>query len=117
MIPTNVLQRTFRLRYGDNMGTGFTIDVDNRQYLITAHHVMPSVKANDSLLVHHANQWKHLDITLVGHGGPDFDVTVLALPVQLGPLHPLIPSSGGMALGQDVYFLGYPYGLSTYVGP
>ncbi|MEK6977238.1 MAG: hypothetical protein AABX40_02405, partial [Candidatus Hydrothermarchaeota archaeon] len=32
-------------------------------------------------------------------------------------LHPLIPSSGGMALGQDVYFLGYPYGLSTDVGP
>ena len=40
MVPQNVLTRVFNLRMGSQTATGFTIEVDNRQYLVTARHVI-----------------------------------------------------------------------------
>ena len=47
MITTNVLQRTFHLKYGANSGTCFTIDIDGRQYVVTARHVVKDICADD----------------------------------------------------------------------
>ena len=33
MVTVNVLQRTFRFKYGDNGGTCFSIDIDGKQYI------------------------------------------------------------------------------------
>ena len=36
LVTSNVLHRVFLIKYGDKFGSSFTIDVDNRQYLISA---------------------------------------------------------------------------------
>ena len=50
-------------------------------------------------------------MTLVGHGPPDIDVSVLATDRRLTPSElPLEPSSEGIVYGQELFFLGFPYG-------
>ena len=40
MITSNFIHRIFRIKCGEFMGTGFTIDVDGKQYVVTAKHVV-----------------------------------------------------------------------------
>ena len=109
MITTNVIHRVFYLRLQEQNGTGFAIDVDGKQYLITAKHLVANIRGKDTLNIFHENKWKSVDIFLVGHCGDDVDISVLAMDYQLSPDFKMEPSSGGLAYGQDVYFLGFPY--------
>ena len=41
LVPkSEMLKRTFLLKYGDELGTRFTLDIDKRRYLVTAGHVV-----------------------------------------------------------------------------
>ncbi len=113
MITSNVIQRTFHVRYGPTTGTAFAIDRGNRQYLVTARHVVPGIADGDCLEILHEKQWKTIAVTVVGIGGGEIDVAVLTCPVRLAPSHPLEASAAGLAYGQDVYFLGYPFGWDS----
>jgi hypothetical protein len=61
--------------------------------------------------LYHANQWKRLDVDLVGHCTGEIDISVLKADIQLSPTYALPPSECGIVYGQDVYFLGFPYGM------
>ena len=110
MITTNVLQRTFHIQYGNATGTAFAIDRDGKQYLVTARHVVEGIRCGDNLKIYHDQQWKELSIAIVGMGNDQIDVTVLGCPVRLAPSHPLEASSAGLYIGQQVYFVGFPFG-------
>jgi len=43
-------------------------------------------------------------------------VAVLAPRVQLSPTFPLPPTEAGLAYGQDVYFIGFPYDIMGGLG-
>lgn len=116
MITTNVLQRTFQISYGKDMGTGFTIDIDDKQYLVTARHVVSGIQQEDTIRIFHDHTWKNLKVETAWISQSKEDIAILIPEVQLSPNHPLEPSSGGLILGQDVYFCGYPYGLKMEVG-
>ena len=109
MITSNVIHRTFHIRYRNGTGTAFAIDRDGRQYLITARHLVEGVAAGDSVDLFHEKQWKKLAVDVVGIGCNGIDVTVLACPIQLAPPLPLEASSAGLVFGQPVYFLGFPF--------
>jgi hypothetical protein len=65
----------------------------------------------------HDRQWKTLQVRLVGHASGEIDVSVLAPPLVLcPPTVPLPPDITGLIYGQDVYFLGFPYGSFGDVG-
>ena len=113
-ITNNVLQRTFRLKCDAQVGTCFTLDIDERQYLITAQHVASSIAGSSAVEIFHEGTWKNLQVDLVGHGEHGIDITVLAPKQLLSPRYLL--STGGFSLGQDVWFLGFPYGLMTEAG-
>lgn len=116
MITANFIQRTFRIKCGESVGTGFTIDVDGRQYLVTAKHVVQGFTPVVGIEVFGNNMWTPVASTLVAHGGKDIDVSVLAPAVAMSPPNlPAIASSGGVAYGQDVYFLGFPFGVLSNV--
>lgn len=117
MITTNAIQRTFHIRVGDSTGTCFTIDVENKQYLVTAKHVVCDLKGTTTLEVFHEEQWKNINVTVVGHCEDEIDISVLTPEIQLSPVFPLEPTSAGIGYGQDVYFLGFPYGMRGEVGP
>jgi hypothetical protein len=44
------------------------------------------------------------------------DIAVMAVAFQLSPTHPLPASDKDSYFGQDVYFLGFPFGLGAEVG-
>jgi len=83
------------------------MDVDNRQYLVSARHVVGT--GNDSLSIFHARAWKHVRTDFVGSGIGEVDITVLAPKTRLSPARPLVPSVDGIVLGQEAFFAGYPY--------
>lgn len=111
MITTNVLQRTLHIKFQDNVATGFVIDVDNRQYLVTANHVASSATSLFQLGVFHDGLWRQIKTQLVGHCDDGIDITVMALSqLVASPALVLDPCVAGVSLAQDVFFLGYPYG-------
>lgn len=110
MITTNILFRVFHIQNGGKTGTCFTIDVDNKQYLVTAKHVIEGLSVSDRIQVFHEKQWKYLDVVILGKCDGEADVAVLRPSLQLSPPFPLEPTSVGIELGQDIYFLGFPYG-------
>lgn len=117
MITANVFQRVFYIQYGASLGTCFVLDWKDRQYLVTARHVVASLQGSAEITILHQGVWKSLQVTLVGHGENSVDISVLAPSIQLGREDlPLPASTEGIVFGQDLYFLGFPYGLKADVG-
>ncbi|ARN84781.1 S1 family peptidase [Candidatus Nucleicultrix amoebiphila] len=116
MITSNVLHRVFNILCGDQIGTCFTIDVDDRQYVITAKHLLEKWDGSSSMKIFHENFWKDIQLTLVGHCNGDIDISILKAEIQLSPNFLLEASSANMGYGQDVYFLGFPYGMQGNIG-
>jgi Trypsin-like peptidase domain len=117
-VTSNIFTRVMIIRTPIGKGTAFTIEVDERQYLITARHVLPdtptvtfSVEIGDQPL-HWLKDVKPLDTV-----HPNADVAVLPLAGLLTPTYPIVPSTAGVIVSQDVYFLGYPAGLPNYSPP
>ena len=114
-VTTNILQRTFKIRYQSGTGTCFTIDVGGKRYLITAKHVVDAIQDGETVDISHNRDWMPVRVRLVGHGTGDIDVTVLAPQVMFGGAHELGLTTAGVVLGEDIYFLGFPYGLGMEV--
>jgi len=124
MITNNVIQRVFRLRYRGQTGTGFLIDIEGQQYFVTAKHVLHATDAQGQLIdplqagsnidIFRDNAWLPLPVVSVAHSA-DSDVSIFTLRIQI-PAHPLPANMSGLVYGQDVFFLGFPYGLSFDVG-
>ena len=110
MITANAIQRTFHIKRGDASGTAFAIDRASRQYSVTARHVVDGIIPGDTIAVFHESQWKNVTVDVVGIGEADADAAVLSCPTQLAPTYPLEASATGLAYGQTVYFLGFPFG-------
>lgn len=116
MITSNVYQRTFFIRFAGATGTAFTVDVDGRQYIVTAQHVIDGIEKARSIEIFRDGEWRALDVRIVGTGDSrdvGLDVAVLAADTRISPAHPLPATSAGIAYGQQVFFLGFPYGLHT----
>ena len=110
MINLNVIARVFQIKRNDSLGTAFAIDHHNKQYLITAQHVVEDIADSDSIEIYHEQRWQQIDVSLVGSGEDSIDVTVLSCSVGLAPPLPLVASAKGIAHGQQVCFLGFPFG-------
>jgi len=110
-ITTNIINRVFHIKIGNKEGSGFAIEVDNRQYLITARHLVDGLKDGDTIEIHHENKWKTVKVKPFFPQIKEVDVAVLVLPVQIAPPLPIDLSLSGLVLAQDMYFLGFPYGL------
>lgn len=114
-VTANILRRTFRIRYNGNTGTCFTIDFQGRRYLVTARHIVDSIRNDTFVNISHKREWLSLRVQLVGHGAGNIDVTVLAPRQLFGQSYPLKTTTAGLVLAEDIYFLGFPYGLSINV--
>ena len=113
MITANVIRRTFHIAWGAGTGTAFAIDRAGKQYLVTARHVVEGIRSGDEIAVSRRQQWHKITVDVVGTGGDDVDVAVLACPIQLAPPLPLEASSEGLVYGQTASFLGFPFGWDS----
>ena len=110
MVTSNIIHRTFHIRWNDSTGTAFTVDRGSKQYLITARHVVKDIRSGNAIKIFHEKEWKDLVVNVVGIGKENVDVAVLACSVRLSPSLPLVASAEGLVYGQPVSFLGYPFG-------
>lgn len=117
-VTSNVLLRTLLIAIPGSkgatsvpMGTAFTIDMDGREYLITAKHVVAKLKDGSQgvIAIKTKTGWSSEKVTVYKCKDP-VDIAVLIPPTQLTVDFPLEASLAGMELGQDVYFIGFPYG-------
>jgi hypothetical protein len=113
-VPTsNVLYRVLRIRTANSTGSAFTIEVDGKQYLITARHLLNGLGSQGEVDLWLGGRWTKTSARIFYPASPAVDIAALDLGRAVTITFPLEPSSGGLALGQQVYFLGYPYGLGT----
>jgi hypothetical protein len=123
--PTaGLFTRVLMVESPSGRGTIFSLDVDQREYWITAKHVLNgaqhppygSIKTkserlrilNPSL---QGEQWLTVNFSVLDPG-EDIDIVVLAPPYLLldHPLASVTPSSDDVLLGGNCEFLGFPYG-------
>ncbi len=114
-VTSNILQRTFHIAYNEVSGTCFTVDIQGSRYLITARHVVKSIQDYATVEIYRNETWFPVSVRLVGHGKGDIDVTVLAPNTLFGASHALRLTTAKLTLAEDVYFLGFPYGLGMEV--
>ena len=109
-VTFNVLLRVLKIRAGDKIGSAFTIDVDGRQYLVTAKHMVSSLKERDTVEIWVSDKWNPVRVDTFRCEG-SIDIAVLIPPQQLTSSFPLEPTMVGMQFAQDVYFAGFPFGV------
>jgi hypothetical protein len=111
MIISNIFHRVIHLAHGDHTATGTMLHVEGREYLATSRHFAQLV--SDSLEIYHNDRWLSVRSTLIGHCS-EADISVLALPIAIIAKELTVTmTTNGMLYGEDVYFLGFPFGLSS----
>jgi hypothetical protein len=116
VITTNVLYRTFFIK-ATQYGTAFAIDVADSQYLVTARHLLDESQPSIDLKIFFNRSWHSLSAAVIGHGRGDVDISVLQIDTRLASTEFKVNLTlAGAALGQDVYFLGFPYKMWGDVG-
>jgi hypothetical protein len=110
-----VLFRVLRIRTATATGSAFTIEVDGKQYLITARHLLEGFGSEGEIELWIQGRWSKMRARAVYPAKEAVDIAALDLGRQVTVTFPLEPSSGGLTLGQQVYFLGYPHGLGSAV--
>lgn len=122
--PTNnILFKTLMIKSKTEAGTMFSVQVDGREYWLTAKHILtgrksgPAGEVKESTVtldvldpIGEAIKW-NTDKFAVIDLGKDIDIVVLVPKTKLQEIG--IPSlkisSGGFGIGQECSFLGYPF--------
>lgn len=111
MISANIFHRVLHLADGDYTATGTIVHVEGREYLVTARHFAELLK--QKIEIYYNGSWTPVSFSLIGHS-VDADVSVLALVAPIVPEALVLEmKTSGMAYGEDVYFMGFPFGLSS----
>jgi hypothetical protein len=113
LINANIINRVFHIAIDEYVGTCFTIEIDNRQYIITAKHLAERIKYPNEIGIFYKNNWENINVNLVGFGEYNEDVSVLATDFQISPTFPIRFTGAESAYSQEVFFLGFPLGLIT----
>ena len=124
----NTMARVYMVRSPFGLATIFSVDVDNREYWITAKHVVTGAehspygpvktKTVKLDLLDPTSQEPHWIPEEFAVIDTDANVDIVALATSVVLLNqpgPVTASNGGETLGGECEFLGFPYG-SGYVG-
>lgn len=120
LIPDLAVRRTLKLQdsAGKLLGSCFTINRRDRQWLVTAQHVVDIVAdpyEDLRVITQAGEELGELDQVNLTAPGPD--IAVFDLNGRVVTPDFLLPPADPehFFLSQDAYFLGYPYGLSVQV--
>ena len=116
-VPVEILGRTLLVKAGKTTGTAFEIDHKGALYLVTAKHVVDGLKGkNAALQVWRKNGWEEVrTVKTLFPASDDVDIAVLETGEKVSqPFQIAISSTDeGVTMGQQVWFLGYPFGDPT----
>lgn len=112
MITAEIVHNVYSIDSGPSTGTAFTININNKQYLITAKHVVSDISKNDEIKIRFSGsfKWEKLDINLVGDS-LEYDISVLSPDRILSPKTQIKPNMQ-IAYGDNAYVIGFPFQVS-----
>jgi S1-C subfamily serine protease len=116
-VPTEILQRTLRIKVGNGTGTAFTIDYQGKLYLVTAKHVVAGLpQSGATIQVWRSDKWVDYK-TVKTFYPPSSNVDIAVFETGEKALQPFqitgAQGKEGPTFGQQVWFLGYPWGLGS----
>jgi Trypsin-like peptidase domain len=118
-VPQEILARTFLVRVGNEQGTAFGIDHNGLFYLITARHVAAGLApTGGDIQIRKKGEWSNYPILKVIYPSSDkVDIAILKTHETVAQPYGIQPiKDNGATMGQQVWFLGYPFieGLETH---
>jgi S1-C subfamily serine protease len=112
-VTGNVLARTFQIRVPEGTGSAFIIDYRDRQYIVTANHMVASMGERGTVEFFANQQWVALPFKIL-HGASKCDDVAVLIPDEKQILKvDAIPVADSYIFGQEAFFAGFPYGLYT----
>jgi hypothetical protein len=116
-VPREVLNRTILIKVGNTYGTAFAVDYQGKKFIVTARHVvagLPDSKA--TIQMWQSEQWKdYHTVRTLFPSSSDVDIAVFETEEKVPqPYSVSTAPGGGLTLGQQVWFLGYPYLISSH---
>jgi len=113
-VPAEMLNRTIYIKAGNITGTAFALDYQGKIYLVTARHVvagLPHEKA--TIEIWQDNQWKtYATVRTLFPSSNEVDIAVFETNEKAEkPYQVTTANKGGPTMGQQVWFLGYPWGI------
>lgn len=112
-VPLGMLSRIFPIRAGTEAGTCFVVDIEKRQYLVTARHVVAGIEPGANVEIFHHGTWIPIAFKPIFPRSKKIDAVALVLDTALTPKLDLPVGTAGIVLGQKVFFLGFPFGLAS----
>lgn len=76
MVPRSVLERVFSLKLGNETATGFAIEVDGKQYVVTARHLLAGSPSLSNIEIFHDNKWSAVPFKIISVEPPQVDIAV-----------------------------------------
>lgn len=116
MIPLvprlGILQRLFAIKINNSVGSSFAYPLGGVFCFITAKHVISSLtpKEETNISVFKNSKWEDIKATPYFPEELDIDIAIIKtnIPVN-GDEYVIELSAANIILGQDIYFLGFPY--------
>jgi len=111
MVTSEVYSRVLAIRHGLQQGIAYRIEMPDGDFFVTSSLVVDGLGDSGRIDVFHGGLWKSLPASVVWADQAEMGIAILSIPVELPRLGPIRIGLGGIVLGQDIYFLGYPYGF------
>lgn len=115
LVTSDFLQRVFLVRYIDSIGTTFLIEHNSKNYFVTAKHLLkhPSFGQQITIEIYKESQWFKMSGIVYTDTLTNVDIAVIE-PSNFKNVYSAFKiESTNLALGDEGYFLGFPYGFST----
>jgi S1-C subfamily serine protease len=115
VVTANILNRTLFISAAE-YGSAVVITVDGIEYVVTAKHLLP-LTTTTSIKIRSNETWVEYRTKEIGRAPGEIDIAVLQIDKRFGVDDlPAAADMGGLVLGQDVFFVGFPYKLEGPVG-
>lgn len=111
-VPGNVMSRVYQIRVPTGTATSFILEDGDKQYIFTANHVAEDLGDHAKIELMSDGKWVPLEVRIL-HGDTKCEDVAVLIPDQKEQLLKAgaLPQLKNFFIGQEAYFLGYPYGL------
>lgn len=116
LVSSEVLTRVFKIYSCSMVGAGFILEHKGNNFLITAKHLFAKEGYPKSTIIHIETKKGKIEIEneIYYHNDDDIDVAVIKTNAFDGMSFSKVNyTMSGMILSQDVFLLGFPYGLDN----
>lgn len=119
MVKLEIIGRVLRIVVGAKSGSSFTMECNGTQFLVTAKHLFEPLSFPDKAVIKilMGNSYNSFDAEIRYPKSPTIDIAVM----KLNPYQTLTAffnnenTTADMCMGQDVFFLGFPYDYDNFL--